>query len=639
MGEAQKLSIPQLQKAIQDGTLPPYVGIPLLQDKMKQQQAAQAGQKQPQQPPIAQQVMQEASMHDRGVEALPTNLPTEEMYDGGIVAFAGGGLDDEEIPEQYQDQMDEEEDSANLQAALANSAEANEGIGSINKGVGLKFTEPVPAGASKGIRYMGEDYDALLAKSAKDHGVPLALLKHTADKETGGLSPEKRATAVSKAGAQGFMQFMPATAKQYGIDPMDPAQSADAAGRMYKNLLGHYKGDQRLAAMGYNWGQGNVDKWLQSGAKPDAVPKETRNYAMNLPGTIALAEGGIVGLAAGGGIKYYADPAQNPNENQVTSSDDEKPISAFSQFFQPSTPEEKQFAADYIAKQNKTAEIQKQLTDPSLDLPFYKAVKPSERAAIESKRNDLLKQMQANNPSTPSKPAPVGQAGLTYDEMVRGSSRAGTDAELNNATSGMANVNAPSDKLDNSAPPVGNTKVDPYQALMDKLDARESDAKKQKTIDGYMGLLTAGLGMMGGTSPYALANIGQGALAGVHQYGESQKLSAAETANRDKTMAALLRGKTSADLTAQTQNRLNNQFETAQTNAIQNQQENRFLNAVKMKSAALSKDPNFIGKSQAEIDAAVYNDPYIQSLGKTAGYDPSVFGSGTPTSTGNWKLR
>ena len=117
MGEAQKLSIPQLQKAIQDGTLPPYVGIPLLQDKMRQQQMAQAKPQQ-QQPPIAQQVMQEAAMHDRGVEALPTNLPTEEMYDGGIVAFAGGDLVGDQTVEDYQDQAEEEEDQDAMQACL-----------------------------------------------------------------------------------------------------------------------------------------------------------------------------------------------------------------------------------------------------------------------------------------------------------------------------------------------------------------------------------------------------------------------------------------------------------------------------------------------------------------------------------------
>ena len=51
MEDAQKLSIPQLQKSIQDGVLPAYIGIPLLQDKIKQAQSAQSPQ-QPQQPPL-----------------------------------------------------------------------------------------------------------------------------------------------------------------------------------------------------------------------------------------------------------------------------------------------------------------------------------------------------------------------------------------------------------------------------------------------------------------------------------------------------------------------------------------------------------------------------------------------------------
>jgi len=51
-----------------------------------------------------------------------------------------------------------------------------------------------------------------------------------------------------------------------------------------------------------------------------------------------------------------------------------------------------------------------------------------------------------------------------------------------------------------------------------------------------MALLTAGLGMLGGTSQYAFENIGKGALAGVQQYGESNKQRAAEQAALDKSM-------------------------------------------------------------------------------------------------------
>ena len=91
MAEAEKLSIPQLQMAIKDGSLPAYIGIPLLQDKMKQTQQAKMAQAgtQPQQPPVAQQVMQQASQ--MGIDHLRSNLPTEGMAGGGIIAFEDGG--------------------------------------------------------------------------------------------------------------------------------------------------------------------------------------------------------------------------------------------------------------------------------------------------------------------------------------------------------------------------------------------------------------------------------------------------------------------------------------------------------------------------------------------------------------------
>ena len=99
MADAEKLSIPQLQMAIKNGTIPAYVGVPLLQDKVKQQQQAMAMQQQQgQQAPIADQVMQEADQY-RGIDELPTNLPTaeddqtvdDEYANGGIIAFADTG--------------------------------------------------------------------------------------------------------------------------------------------------------------------------------------------------------------------------------------------------------------------------------------------------------------------------------------------------------------------------------------------------------------------------------------------------------------------------------------------------------------------------------------------------------------------
>ena len=53
--DAGRLSIPQLQQAMRDGTLPPYIGMPVLQEKVKLQKQMQASQAagQPKAPTVA----------------------------------------------------------------------------------------------------------------------------------------------------------------------------------------------------------------------------------------------------------------------------------------------------------------------------------------------------------------------------------------------------------------------------------------------------------------------------------------------------------------------------------------------------------------------------------------------------------
>ena len=110
---AKRASNPQeiqaIQKSlvtgVQNGSIQPYVGIPLIQELTKKlteakaqmaqsmagvgMQQAPQGQQAPQ-PPIAQQVMQQASQESQGLEALPSNLP-QEYAGGGIIAFEEGG--------------------------------------------------------------------------------------------------------------------------------------------------------------------------------------------------------------------------------------------------------------------------------------------------------------------------------------------------------------------------------------------------------------------------------------------------------------------------------------------------------------------------------------------------------------------
>lgn len=103
--------------------------------------------------------------------------------------------------------------------------------------------------------------------------------------------------AVSPAGAVGMWQFMPATARQYGLavvrgydERKDPASSTLAAGRLLMDSYGQL-GDWTLAVASYNCGVGGIRKrqavskrkdW--EGIKP-YLAKETRNY---IPALIAL---------------------------------------------------------------------------------------------------------------------------------------------------------------------------------------------------------------------------------------------------------------------------------------------------------------------------------------------------------------
>lgn len=87
--------------------------------------------------------------------------------------------------------------------------------------------------------------------------------------------------AVSKAGAQGEYQFMPATARQYGVaDPFDSQQARAGADRYLAQLEKRYNGSAELAHLAYNWGEGNVDAWLKTGkgAKGQPMPEEAQQY-------------------------------------------------------------------------------------------------------------------------------------------------------------------------------------------------------------------------------------------------------------------------------------------------------------------------------------------------------------------------
>ena len=112
------------------------------------------------------------------------------------------------------------------------------------------------------------DSDRLIAYMGRRYGVHAALVKAVIAAESN-FEPG----AVSRAGAQGMMQLMPATAEELGVEhPFGVVENVDGGVRYLRAMLERF-GDVRRALAAYNAGPGTVDRY--GGVPP--YP-ETRTY-------------------------------------------------------------------------------------------------------------------------------------------------------------------------------------------------------------------------------------------------------------------------------------------------------------------------------------------------------------------------
>lgn len=97
-------------------------------------------------------------------------------------------------------------------------------------------------------------YDALISEFSKKYQVDFALIKAMIRAESG-FNP----TAVSRKGAKGLMQLMPATANRLNVSNVfNPRENIEGGVRYLKYLLSLFDNDVRLSLAAYNAGENLV---------------------------------------------------------------------------------------------------------------------------------------------------------------------------------------------------------------------------------------------------------------------------------------------------------------------------------------------------------------------------------------------
>ena len=119
-------------------------------------------------------------------------------------------------------------------------------------------------------------YDSLFKKYGELHSIDPLLLKAQVKQESA-FNPN----AVSKCGAKGLAQFMPATWAQVGKgDICNPEDNIRAQAVYMSGLVKLFKGNRERSLASYNWGMGHVLKLKVFALS--YLPDETHHYILNI---------------------------------------------------------------------------------------------------------------------------------------------------------------------------------------------------------------------------------------------------------------------------------------------------------------------------------------------------------------------
>ena len=138
---------------------------------------------------------------------------------------------------------------------------------------GKIFTPQVDVATEFEVVPPSEAYEDIIQEAAAEYDMDPDLIRAVMQTESA-FHPY----AVSRAGAEGLMQLMPALADEMGVDDsFDPRENIMGGARYLKLLLDHHNGNLDLALASYNAGPGNVERY--GGVPPF---RETRRYVKTI---------------------------------------------------------------------------------------------------------------------------------------------------------------------------------------------------------------------------------------------------------------------------------------------------------------------------------------------------------------------
>ena len=469
-----------------------------------------------------------------GLSQIP--IPERQYAGGGIIAFEEGG----DVDEDFAYQMALEDQDMNMGSSIDeifNMAKyGNREMPTENAGVGIRYREPIPAGASKGVEPSENGLARLRAKIM--------------EKESGGRRYDKEGNLLtSSKGALGEMQVMPATARDpgFGIRPArdnSPDELRRVGDEYAAVLLGRYR-DPKLAMIAYNMGPGATDKWLAAGADPRRLPKETQGYIRG------------VNLAQGGEVRHfyegdYVDPFGAPPQSY------EMDALRIEEINRARKLQEAQEKNEFLRKSAP------QLVDKSVPEKAAPKVPPKEEKAqakpkqeepdLQTKFSNFVQQQQAN-----------------------------PDRNI-------------------------------FAEMMARNERQREENKKSAAEDRNLALLASGLGILGGTSPYASVNIGQGGAKGVEFLGASKARRASE-----------LNALSNADLKAMYYGEENKRKERALTGGLRERAiDNLSAYETKLRKSYFVEGIAETPKQREAFENAKRNDPIYRRLLEDAGMATSA---------------